>query len=50
MSIKVSIENYGTFFIKQSKIVELLSWLQQNQDPNLGELTNRFVEGQLINE
>jgi hypothetical protein len=51
MSIKVSVENYGTFFIDSSKVTELIAWLVSNyHNPALGEVNNHQSHGnQIIN-
>jgi hypothetical protein len=52
MTTKVTIENYGTFYIDSSKVSELISWLQNNwSQPSLSEITQNIPTGnQLINE
>jgi len=52
MTTKITIENYGTFFIDQNKVGELIKWLQANYiNPSIGEVVNlQAINGnQLIN-
>lgn len=54
MTTKITIEHWGTFFIKTEKVAELLSWLNANYTPPqpLGEInqtTPSNSNNQLIN-
>lgn len=52
MTLKITVENYGTFFIEESCVMELLSWLQQRyKAPVFGEVNHQnFIGNRLINE
>jgi hypothetical protein len=50
MTIKVSVENFGTFIIDANKVSELISWLQANySNPSLGEVNETHLGNQIIN-
>lgn len=51
MTTKITVDNFGTFFIDTNKVHELIAWLQANYlNPSLGEVNHYIPNGnQIIN-
>jgi hypothetical protein len=51
MTTKITVDNFGTFFIDTDKVQELIAWLMANYShPSLGEVNSSVSSGnQIIN-